>query len=117
METRRVIYITVFTILGSLLGFVFHLLLELALLAAIERKMHFLTMGLTASEWEHARYGVFLFWFLGGTLFGYVQGTYWWNYLYGHDVVVEPRTAKRKRAVIFGILVIIIALWYLTWRP
>lgn len=116
METKRVIYITVFTVFGILIGFVLHMLLELIIMTAVERKWHILTAGMTAGEWEAIRYGVFLFWMCMGTLFGYVQGKYWWDYLYGHDVVVEPRTAKRKRAVIFVVLVLLVGLWYLTWQ-
>ncbi len=114
METKRVIYITAFTILGLMLGFVAHLLVELAVFTAIDRNWHYITLGLTRSDWIDVRYIAFGLWLAFGLIFGFRQGIYWWDYLYGHDVVVEPRVAKRKRGAIFVILVILTALWYFT---
>jgi hypothetical protein len=90
------------------------MLIELAVFTAIDRNWHYITLGLTRAGWIEVRYIVFGLWLAFGLIFGFRQGLYWWDYRFGHDVVVEPRVAKRKRVAIFVILVLLVALWYFT---
>src|SRR3990167_7744527 len=82
VSMKRAIYIILFTFLGVLLSFVFHLVLELMSLELLVKNFERYSLGLSWEQWFsiHTIASVVLFFI--GMWVGYAQGKKWWNVIY-----------------------------------
>ena len=84
-ELKRTIYLVLFALLGFLVSTIVHAAIEIPVLHFLTKDFERYGFGLTWGQWysiHHA--GSFFLWTLG-ILFGYRQGRYWWNVIYGTD--------------------------------
>lgn len=79
---KRFIYIIAFTFLGLLLQFVLHAVIETWYIGLLIADFPRYGFGLSWETWErihHVLSGIF---FVGGLLFGFFSGRFWWRKLY-----------------------------------
>lgn len=79
---KKVTYITLFTLLGILLSFLVHALVEIPVIALLVSDFERWGLGLSWETWEmiHMVGGVVLL--IGGIVIGFLQGRHWWGVLY-----------------------------------
>lgn len=79
---KRTIYITLFTLLGILLSFLVHAVIEIPVINLLLKDFNTYGLGLSWENWVliHNISAVILF--LLGTYFGYRQGKHWWQAIY-----------------------------------
>ena len=79
---KKIIYLILFTILGVLLGFLVHAILEIWYIRLLLSNYERYGLGLTFDTWFtiHTYFSVITF--VGGLLFGYFSGKKWWRVLY-----------------------------------
>jgi len=79
---KKVIYITAFTILGVLLQFFIHIVVEIFYINLLIIDFETYGLGLSWSTWFTIHIiGAFTL-FTIGTVLGFQQGKYWWKKLY-----------------------------------
>ncbi|OGZ45725.1 MAG: hypothetical protein A3C84_04455 [Candidatus Ryanbacteria bacterium RIFCSPHIGHO2_02_FULL_48_12] len=82
MSTKRIIYISLFVLLGILLQFVAHAVLEIWYIGLLLNDFERYGLGLSWEVWVQI-HSVLSFVFLAlGVLFGYQQGKHWWQKIY-----------------------------------
>lgn len=83
---KKILYIFTFTVLGILVQFLIHSIVEIIYISLLVTKFEIFGLGLTFAAWFtiHNIFTVVLF-VLGAGL-GYRQGTYWWKRLYGKSM-------------------------------
>ena len=79
---KKTVYVTAFTFLGILLQFVLHASVEVAYIRLLVSDYETYGMGLSWSDWYLIHHVLAVLLFLGGALFGYFQGQYWWRQIY-----------------------------------
>lgn len=87
---KRKIYYLLFTVLGAMIGFGIHAVIEMIYIKLLLRDFSAYSLGLTWAQWElvHA-VAVPALTLLFGYL-GYLQGVKWWRILY-----IQKKYAKR----------------------
>lgn len=94
---KKKIYITLFTFLGLLLGFLVHAIVEVFYIKLILRDYDLYTAGLSWNTllFIHGLWTVLTIG--GGVWFGYSQGKYWWDQIYvKKQLGILMRRIKRK---------------------
>jgi hypothetical protein len=76
---RRVFYVASFTVLGGLVGFLLHGIIEIPTIFLLTRDFERYSFGLTWDYWFLIHHIGTTLLVAGGLLFGYRQGKYWWN--------------------------------------
>lgn len=79
---EKAIYLSAFTILGILLQWLAHAVIEIWYIGLLVANSDKYDLGLSWSAWlliHHIGTAVL---FVGGTLFGFRQGQYWWRKVY-----------------------------------
>ena len=80
---KRVIYIILFTILGILLQFLAHALLETWYANLLLADFVKYSFGLSWEKWWYVVHGVgSVALLVAGAVFGFWQGRYWWERIY-----------------------------------
>jgi len=79
---KKRIYITAFTFFGFLLQFVIHGLVERWYIGLLVRDFGTYSFGLSWEQWFFIHHLGAVILLIGGIIFGYWQGTYWWEKLY-----------------------------------
>ena len=82
MKYKRSVYIVAFTVLGILLSFLVHAILEMAVISILVRDFNKYGLGLTWDQWMliHKVFAIVLT--VLGSYFGYWQGKHWWKVIY-----------------------------------
>lgn len=88
---KRAFYIFSFTILGVLLQFLAHALLEMAVLSLLLDDFERYNLDLSWSQWYAVHRMLSLLLLMLGIIFGYRWGVFWWQVIY-----VEQRYKKWK---------------------
>ncbi len=88
---KRVIYLAAFTVLGALLLFLAHALLEMAVLSFLLRDFDRYGLGLSWNQWYAFHQALGLALLIVGICLGYRWGVFWWQAIY-----VERRYKKWK---------------------
>ena len=79
---KKGFYIALFTFLGILLQLIIHALLEKWYIGLLISDFNTYGIGLSWSVWFFIHHIVAIFLFIGGALFGFWQGKYWWRVIY-----------------------------------
>ena len=79
---KRVSYITLFTLLGVLLSFLLHAVLEIPIIFLLVSDFEKWGMGLSWETWEIIHNVVTAILLALGAIIGFKQGKRWWNILY-----------------------------------
>lgn len=87
--TKRNVYLFCFSVLGLLLGFVIHALVEVWYIKLLLSNFQKYNLGLSWYDLEALHYAVLLLLLPFMTWWGYKQGERWWHVLY-----VEKRWKK-----------------------
>ena len=87
---KRAFYIFCFTVLGLLLQFLVHAVVEMGVISLLLKDFRTYGLGLTWAQWfmiHHVATAVLI---VAGGAFGYLQGVKWWRIIY-----VEKRYPKK----------------------
>lgn len=79
---KKGIYIFLFSILGLLLGFLLHAIVEIIYIRLLINNYETFGFGLDFSVWFTIHKVWAIITLLGGLWFGYYQGKKWWRVLY-----------------------------------
>jgi hypothetical protein len=82
METKKQVYITLFTILGFLIGFLVHALVEIIYIRLLASDFVAYSFGLSWSELVQFFYLFSAIVFVVCGLWGYAAGKFWWKQIY-----------------------------------
>ncbi len=82
METKRKIYVFAFTVLGLLLGFLVHAILEIIYLKLLLKDFVAYSFGLSWSELIQFHNVSFSVLIVVCGLWGFAAGKYWWQQIY-----------------------------------
>jgi len=79
---KKNIYIALFTLLGVLVGFLIHAIIEIPAIFLLVSDFEKWNLGLSWESWifVHNVWAILLF--LIGVTFGYKQGKHWWKVIY-----------------------------------
>lgn len=88
---KKTIYIIAFTVLGIQLQFFLHVFIEVGYMELLTYNFAIFGFGLPWSSWYVIHYVSTVLFFIGGMVFGFVQGKKWWQIMY-----VEQRYKHRK---------------------
>jgi len=80
---KRTIYITAFTFLGILIQFLIHGLIEIWYIGLLISNFSKYGLGLSWSQWFLIHHLATVTLFIIGALFGFLQGKFWWEKIYG----------------------------------
>ena len=79
---KKIIYLTAFTVLGALVGFLVHGIIEIWYINLLLTNFERFSLGFSFPEWFAIhKYFAFIT-FLGGALLGFWQGRHWWQVIY-----------------------------------
>ncbi|MEK7519818.1 MAG: hypothetical protein AAB581_01045 [Patescibacteria group bacterium] len=90
---KRTIYITAFTVLGILLQFLAHALVERWYIIKLVKDYETYGLGLSWDQWFLVHHIAAVVLFIAGAAFGFWQGRFWWPRLYDESGV---KRWKRK---------------------
>jgi hypothetical protein len=79
---KRVIYISLFTLLGIILSFLAHALLEIPIINLLVKDFERYGLGLTWQQWYVIHQVGSIFLLILGIIVGFTQGKYWWRIIY-----------------------------------
>ncbi len=82
MEIKRVTYVLLFTLLGTLVSFLLHALVEIPMIGLLVNDFDRYSLGLSWSNWESIHTAGSVILILVGVGLGYLQGVYWWRQIY-----------------------------------
>lgn len=88
---KRQIYIALFVLLGILLQFLLHALLEMGMISLLLGDFDRYSLGLSWRQWYQVHGVASIVLLVAGAWFGYRQGMYWWRVIY-----VEQRQKNWK---------------------
>ena len=80
---KQVLYIILFTLLGVLLQFLVHALIEIWYIHRLLANFQKYSLGFSWHEWLLVHRGGAIVLFIAGVIFGLWQGSYWWKKIYG----------------------------------
>lgn len=83
MNTKKIVYVSLFTLLGLLAQFFVHAVIEILYIYLLLNYYSIFSFGFSLNAWAtiHIIFGVVLL--IGGFMFGFWQGTFWWKRIYG----------------------------------
>ncbi|MBL7141860.1 hypothetical protein ISS21_02055 [Patescibacteria group bacterium] len=79
---KRTIYITIFVILGILLSFLIHAVVEVWYIDLLLKDFSKYSFGFSWSQWYLIHYLGTAILFILGALAGFWQGKFWWKRIY-----------------------------------
>lgn len=79
---KRFVYIAAFTVLGILVQFMLHAILEIWYLKYLLADFPKFGFGLSWQQWFIIHHFSAIILFFAGLLFGFWQGMYWWEQIY-----------------------------------
>lgn len=82
MNKKRIVYILLFVVLGIIISFIIHALIELPILRLLTKDFDKYGFGLTWAQWYSIHYLGSIILLLLGIVTGYLQGKYWWRIIY-----------------------------------
>ena len=82
MNVKRGFYICSFVVLGILLQFLAHAVVEIWYIDLLTRDFLKYGFGFSWNDWFLIHYGATVILLIAGILFGFWQGKYWWKRLY-----------------------------------
>ena len=86
---KKILYITLFTILGILVQFLAHSGIEIVYISLLVTKFEVFGLGLTFATWFTIHNIFTVVMFVLGAGAGLWQGTYWWKRLYGSQINIQ----------------------------
>ncbi len=89
---KKIFYIFVFTVLGLLLQFTIHAVLEIWYIRLLLTDFSFYGLGFSWAQWNTIHFILSWVLALGGGFLGFYQGKYWWNQIY----VLKRYFVKKK---------------------
>lgn len=92
---KKIVYITAFTVLGILLQFLLHSFVEQNYIYFLLKYFDTFSLGLSWNQLMIVHKIFSLLLLLGGILFGFLQGKYWWKYIYV-DKKLEKKFKNKK---------------------
>lgn len=99
---KKIVYIVAFTILGILLQFLVHSFFEQNYIYFLLKDFDTYSFGFSWAQLYMAHKIISALFFIGGALFGFYQGKYWWKYIYV-DKKIEYKF-KNKKGLFWKIL-------------
>ena len=88
---KKIIYITAFTVLGVLVQFLLHALIEVWYIELLVRDFPAFGLGLSWDAWFVIHAVLTVFFLIGGASVGYFSGRKWWRIIY-----IEQRYKNKK---------------------
>ena len=88
---KKIIYITAFTVLGVLVQFLLHALIEVWYIGLLVRDFATFGFGLSWDTWFIIHAVLTILFLIGGVSAGYFSGKKWWRIIY-----VEQRYKNKK---------------------
>ncbi|MBI2096739.1 MAG: hypothetical protein HYT40_01105 [Candidatus Sungbacteria bacterium] len=85
MMMKKPIYLAAFTVLGALLSFLVHAAVEIFYIRLLLENFAVYGFGLAWSQWVAIHHVGSVVLLIGGIIFGYEQGRFWWPRLYNPD--------------------------------
>lgn len=87
---KKIFYIALFMVLGIILSFIVHAVVEIVMITLLEKEFETFNLGLSWVEWYLVHdIGAVVLFILGVSL-GYIQGKHWWRVIY-----IEKRYPKK----------------------
>lgn len=80
---KKILYISLFIILGILVSFLTHAIIEIVGINMLVYDFSKYGLGLTWQDWIRIHNILAVFLFLSGVVFGGWQGFVWWKRIYG----------------------------------
>ena len=95
-KIKRKIYIVLFTLLGILIGILFHGIVEIWYIEGLTQDFENFSLGFSWQQWFtiHSYFAIFTF--VAGAFLGLKQGVYWWKVVYMQKRL-DPFFNKLKR--------------------
>ncbi len=93
---KKIIYIIAFSLLGILMAFLIHAVIEFAVVALLLRNFTKYSLGFSWQQWFTVHQVVTVVLLLAGGLFGLSQGFLWWRILY----VEKRRFGHHRQAIV-----------------
>ena len=113
MNGKRQFYIAAFSVLGVLVGFLFHAVLEIWYIGLLLSNFGQYGLGLSWDHWEVVHHAGLAILLIGGGLIGFWQGNVWWHRLYETDYLLPHRFSLKKKLFIAAIVLILFILVFL----
>lgn len=82
MNLKKTIYLAAFSLLGVLLGFLVHAVVEIIYINLLVADFGKFSLGFSWDRWLVIHEGFSFGTFFGGLIFGFWQGRFWWTYAY-----------------------------------
>ena len=79
---KKYVYIFLFTLLGVLLQFLIHAFVEIWYITLLLKDFPRYSLGLSWDHWLRIHDGGTVILLIGGILFGFFSGRFWWHKLY-----------------------------------
>ena len=92
MTKKKVVYLSLFIILGILLSFLIHAAIEIPVILLLIKDFDKYGLGLSWSQWYLIHYIGSIILLLLGIIVGYSKGKHWWRIIY-----VEKRFARKRK--------------------
>ncbi len=92
---KKIVYIVAFIILGVLLQFLLHSLLEQSYIYFLLKDFNTFSLGFNWEQLYIAHKIITVLFLVAGALFGFLQGKYWWKYIYV-DKKIEHKFKGKK---------------------
>ena len=83
---KRTIYIISFTFLGILVQFLIHAFVETWYIGLLVKDFPTYSFGFSWENWYLIHYLFSVILFIGGALFGFWQGKFWWHKIYEENI-------------------------------
>jgi len=93
MKIKKKIYILLFTVLGILVQFLIHALVEIWYIGLLLKDFPSYGLGLSWDNWLMIHNVGAIILFLGGAILGFWQGKYWWKRIYGLGLDITNQTS------------------------
>lgn len=79
---KKYFYVFLFTLLGILLQFLIHAMLEIWYIGLLVKDFGRYSLGFSWSQWVLIHHSGSVVLFAAGMLFGFFSGRFWWHKLY-----------------------------------
>src|SRR3989344_2320920 len=110
---KRNIYIFLFVVLGAILQFLAHALIEMWYIGLLLADFLKYGFGLTWDTWVLIHNVLTVVFFLAGAWIGYKEGIYWWRKIYEENILTQRRALSFKsKILIFSALILLFLLYF-----
>ena len=110
---KRNIYIFLFVVLGVILQFLAHALIEMWYIGLLLADFLKYGFGLTWDTWVLIHNVLTVVFFLAGAWIGYKEGIYWWRKIYEENILTQRRALSFKsKILIFSALILLFLLYF-----